>query len=410
MHADHGTSDFDPELIGLRSLRTLQLLEWRVPLSDPAHAALRLPQSLIRWCASLCFNTHRVTSVPLRRRIALCGIKSERPKLCPLANQRSARDASSIPTPTAFSWARGVRSTAELVPAANPKDCLESGLAQSRRQANATSGDGLCRATCERQPTLCSATLMCVSHACADVFLFTLRGLAVRPPHRRAVVVHLSLREGGFENRFLLVARLSALPPRCKLVSLAIYGPDGPLDWSRILARPCIQHLQSLTLTGRIDIGADHVRALAALPRLATLRVEGTAVAPADFAAFAASPTLTSLFCSDLNFLLPSPVSVIPFVLASPSLVRLSVVKQRYAFIGCSPLFALPGMERIPELTLGDGRGRRVCVAGAARGRIRFPRGAARSSLAHHPIVLPYQSVSTAPAARPDAALAEHRD
>ena len=35
------------QLIGLRSLRTLQLLEWHVPLSDAAHAALRPPDSLI---------------------------------------------------------------------------------------------------------------------------------------------------------------------------------------------------------------------------------------------------------------------------------------------------------------------------------------------------------------------------
>ena len=153
-----------------------------------------------------------------------------------------------------------------------------------------------------------------------------------------------------------------AVPPACKLVSLEIAGfSHDPLDWSQIVACPAIQQLRSLRLTGLIEMDADHVRALAALPRLTELWVDGAVAAPAEFAAFSASPSLTSLESCDTRNVGFSQGAGLKEVLLCPTLVRLSVLEPAPLFVdGCSSLCALPGMERIRDLTLsamdaGDG-------------------------------------------------------
>ena len=175
-----------------------------------------------------------------------------------------------------------------------------------------------------------------------------LRSLALR----RA---RLSLDDGGWDRRSEVAQRLLSLPPTCKLMSLEIAGVrHDRLDWL-IVAHPAMQHMQSLTLTGIIDIGAAHIRAVAGLPRLASLRVQGTVVAPGEFAAFAASTSLTSLDCSDGRSADGSQGTVLGCVLRCPTLRSLLLFNTAYPFTeGCSPLFALPGMERIRELTLSS--------------------------------------------------------
>ena len=197
------------------------------------------------------------------------------------------------------------------------------------------------------------------AHSSLDVSLnhlsdaSVLRSLALR----RA---NLAVREGGFLRRSIVVRKLQTLPPACKLVSFQTAGVrTDALHWAQIVAHPAFQHLRSLTLTNHVEVDAAHLRALAALPRLTELCVSGRVVAPAAFTAFAASSSLTSVECYDsrrdgLAGAL-DPCSVLRFVLACPTVVRLSVTEPASAFIeGCSPVFALAGMERIHNLTLSS--------------------------------------------------------
>ena len=193
-------------------------------------------------------------------------------------------------------------------------------------------------------PWVHSLLTVSVDHLATDEVL---RSLSMR----RA---HLWLREFGSLRRSMVVRRLLSLPPACKLVSLDIGGGvwDDPLDWSQVVSCPCIQQLRSLTLAGLIQINTAGLRTLAALPRLASLRVFGRVLVPEGFAAFAASPSLTFLHCYDTR---RDASSVLSFVLACPTLQILSVSEPESPFLdGCSPLFALPGMERIRELTLAQ--------------------------------------------------------
>ena len=96
---------------------------------------------------------------------------------------------------------------------------------------------------------------------------------------------NLSVRDTGFLPRSVVVRRLRALPSACKLVSL---DSSGPIDWAQIAAHPAAQHLRSLTLSGCIETCTTDLRALAALPRLATLRVDWRVTVSADFASASA--------------------------------------------------------------------------------------------------------------------------